>query len=433
VTNTPGHSHGGSTGPVDPATRVDPQVVTRAPGLRRRRRRVAEALRRRRRLRAGVVQLVYVATAFGLGVLVPRVSVSTSVPASKATEMLVAVGAGFVPFIGIVYSMLFLVVQFGSTTYTPRLNLFRDNRIVWHAFAFFTGVIVFAFTAVFEVGAAKETTLLVPIILGIAVLVAVTLMRGLYTAAFKSIQLASILEQLGGRGREVIDGVHPEPLPAADGGGTGRDDAVSLVETPEGGRDIRWAGRAVVLQRVDVPRFLRIVEHSDARVHLCVAPGTTIFDEDRVAVVVGGPELPEDELRAALGVGSERTFDQDPALALRLLADIALRALSPAINDPTTAVQSLDVIADLLRVLIRRDLGVVVVDGDDRTARLMVRLPTWEDYVSVALDEIIAMDPSSVQVRNRLASLLEGLEAIAPARHRPAVQQRLATLAARDA
>ncbi len=66
--------------------------------------------------------------------------------ALEEAEMLVAVGAGFVPFIGIIYSMLFLVVQFGSTMYTPRLNLFRDSPIVWHGFSFFTAVIVFALT-----------------------------------------------------------------------------------------------------------------------------------------------------------------------------------------------------------------------------------------------------------------------------------------------
>jgi uncharacterized membrane protein len=411
---------------------VDPQVVARGPGLRRRPRRVAAALSHRRRLRAGIVQVVYVVTAVVLGLVVPRISVGASVPASRATEMLVAVGAGFVPFIGIVYSMLFLVVQFGSTTYTPRLNLFRDDPIVWHAFAFFTGVIVFAFTAVFEVGAAKDTTLLVPIVLGVATLGAVTLMRALQTAAFKSIQLASILEQLGSRGRAVIDGVHPEPLLAIDDG-TSPGDGVSLIAIPVDGRDVLWPRRSAVLQRVDVPSLLRLAEHNDACIHLSVVPGATIFDCDRVAVVAGGADLSDQDVSAALGVGSERTFDQDPALALRLLADIALRALSPAINDPTTAVQSLDVIADLLRVLIRRDLGVVVVDGIGGTPRVVVRLHTWEDYVSVALDEIVNMRPSSVQVRSRLTALLEGLVGIAPTRHRAAVEQRLTTVTGPEA
>ena len=373
-----------------------------------------------------------VGAAIVLGLVVPRISVGASVPASRTTEMLVAVGAGFVPFIGIVYSMLFLVVQFGATTYTPRLNLFRDDPIVWRAFSFFTGVIVFAFTAVFEIGAKSGTSVLVLIILGLAVLVAITLMRALQNAAFKSIQLASILDQLGRRGREVIDGVHPQPLPGSDRGDVPPDTDFSLVEIPEHGRDVLWPARSTVLQWVDVPRLLRAAEHSEARIHLSVVPGTTIFDGHRVAVVTDAENLSDQAVRDALGVGSERTFDQDPALALRLLADIALRALSPAINDPTTAVQSLDVIADLLSVLIRRDLGVSMVEGADRTPRVVVRLPTWEDYVGIAVDEIVALEPRSGQVRQRLIGLLEGLLAITPPAHRLSVEQRLATVTARD-
>ena len=380
----------------------------------------------------GIVQLVYVGVAVVLGLVVPRISVGVSVPANRTTEMLVAVGAGFVPFIGIVYSMLFLVVQFGSTTYTPRLNLFRDDPIVWHSFSFFTAVIVFAFTAVFEIGRKSDTSIVCPIVLGLAVLIAITLMRALQNAAFKSIQLASILEQVSRRGREVIDGVHPEPLRGSNRGDGALDTGASVVEMPRGGRDVVWSGPWTVLQWVDVPRLLRAAERDDALVHLSVVPGASIFAGDRVGVVADGGDLSDEAVCDALGVGSERTFDQDPALALRLLADIALRALSPAINDPTTAVQSLDVMADLLGVLVRRDLGDAVVDGADRTPRVVVRLPTWEEYVSVAVDEIIAGEPRSGQVRQRLVVLLEGLLAIAPPQHRPAVEQRLAIVTARD-
>jgi uncharacterized membrane protein len=65
----------------------------------------------------------------------------------------------------------------------------------------------------------------------------------------------------------------------------------------------------------------------------------------------------------AVRTGAERTFEQDPALALRGFVDIALRAVSPAINDPTTAFQVLDSVESLLRLLIRRDLDVGEVTG----------------------------------------------------------------------
>lgn len=232
------------------------------------------------------MQLFYILAAVALGVTIPRISVGSPVPTTRATEMLVAIGAGFVPFIGIVYSMLFLVVQFGSTTFTPRLNLFRDDPIVWHAFSFFSAVIVFSFTAAFEIGSASKTTLLVPIVLGIAVLVAVALLRSLQTAAFRSIQLTSILDQVSQRGREVIDGVHPERVATRDRGGNLPDPGMFLVvETPSGGHEVRWSRRSSILQTLNVPRLLRMAEHEHARIHLCVAPGETIFSRDRVAVV----------------------------------------------------------------------------------------------------------------------------------------------------
>jgi uncharacterized membrane protein len=406
---------------------VDPPVLTRAQGLARRRRRVGPALQRRRRLRAGIVQLVYIAGAVGLGVLIPRISIGSTVPTSKATEMLVAIGAGFVPFIGIVYSMLFLVVQFGSTTFTRWLNLFRDDPIVWHAFSFFTAVIVFAFTAAFAIGTASQTTLLVPITLGIAVLLAIALLRSLQVAAFRSIQLSWIREQIGQRGREVINGVHPEILPAPDPDGRVLNDDESLIpHAPAGSHEVLWDSHSSVLQTIDAPRLLRIAEHEDARIHLCVVPGETLSQQRRVALVVGGQNLGDREVLETLRLGSERTFDQDPGLALRLLADIALRALSPAINDPTTAVQALDAISDLLRVLVRRNLGVELVDGADRTPRIVLKLPTWGDYLSVALDEIISVGFSSIHVHRRLGRLLEELVAFAPPQHREPVERRLA-------
>ena len=109
------------------------------------------------------MQLIYVLAAFALGLLVPRIPVGFTVSSVRAVDSLLAVGAGVVAFIGIVYSLLFLVVQFGSTTFTPRLNLFRDAPIVWHGFGFFTGVLVFSFTAAFSIGKDDQASGLVPI------------------------------------------------------------------------------------------------------------------------------------------------------------------------------------------------------------------------------------------------------------------------------
>jgi len=92
-------------------------------------RELARVLRRKRRLRAGSLQLLATAAAVGLAFLMPQISIGFEIPTTRAIEMLIAVGAGTVAFIGIVFSLLFLVVQFATTTFTPRLNLFRDDPI----------------------------------------------------------------------------------------------------------------------------------------------------------------------------------------------------------------------------------------------------------------------------------------------------------------
>jgi uncharacterized membrane protein len=128
-------------------------------------------------------------------------------------------------------------------------------------------------------------------------------------------------------------------------------------------------------------------------------------------------------------VGDERTFEQDPALALRLLADIALRALSPAVNDPTTAVQALDRIESLLRVLATRDLSMENVADSSGTIRVKLVLPTWDQYLAVALDEIIALPGLLPSVSHRLTRLLDDLAAIAPPSRRPELEKRRAKIA----
>ena len=389
-----------------------------------RRRELARVLRRQRRLRAGTLQLLAIVVAFALAFLTPLIHVGFDIPTTRAIEMLVAVGAGTVTFIGIVYSLLFLVVQFGSTTFTPRLNLFRDTPIVWRAFAFYTAVVVYSLTAALVIGQDEKTSAVVPIVAFVAILISIILYRQLQVTAFKSIQLASTLAQISRRGREVIDGLYTQHATAADPV-VGPDRAAAAQAADQPPQAIRWPRAAGVLQIIDVPRVLRAAERARAVIAFKVGAGETIAEGATVALVRGHttPEL-ERELLKAFTVGEERTFEQDPALALRLLADIALRALSPAVNDPTTAVQALDAMDGLLRVLATRDLNVGHVADGDGTTRIKLVLPTWEDYLAVALDEIIALPAPSPNVSRRIQRLLDELGTITPPSRRPALDAR---------
>jgi uncharacterized membrane protein len=109
-------------------------------------------------------------------------------------------------------------------------------------------------------------------------------------------------------------------------------------------------------------------------------------------------------------LGQERTALQDSKYPIRLLVDIAIRALSPAVNDPTTAVQALNQIDDLLRRLGRCRLDVGRVADSAGVLRLRYPSPTWEDFLDLALLEIMYYGATSVQVMRRLGALLDDLD-----------------------
>jgi uncharacterized membrane protein len=385
---------------------------------------LARVLRRKRRLRAGTVQLLGAATAVALAFLAPQVHIGFDIPTTRAIEMLIAVGAGTVTFIGIVFSLLFLVVQFASTTFTPRLNLFRDDPIVWRAFAFYTAVVVYSLTAALVIGRDEQTSAVVPIIAFVAVLAVIIVYRRLQMGAFQSIQLASALAQIARRGREVIDGLYVLKAPACDTT-SGPEPAHRAAADEAALRKLLWPRPAAVVQVIDVPRVLRAAERAQAVIEFKVGSGEMIA-EGAILAIVRGPadaEL-ERQVSKACIVGEERTFEQDPALAIRLLADIALRALSPAVNDPTTAVQALDTIDGLLRVLATRDLSVEQVADSTGTIRVELVLPTWDEYHAVAVDEIIALPALSPNVSRRILRLLDDLTALTPPSRQPALAAR---------
>ncbi len=118
-------------------------------------------------------------------------------------------------------------------------------------------------------------------------------------------------------------------------------------------------------------------------------------------------------------IGEGRTFEQDPKYAIRLLVDIAIKALSPAINDPTTAVQALDQIEDLLLRLGQRHLEIGTYADSDGQLRLVVPFPTWDDIIRLAFDEICAYGASSVQVMRRMNALVTDLTQAIPEERRP--------------
>ncbi len=141
-----------------------------------------------------------------------------------------------------------------------------------------------------------------------------------------------------------------------------------------------------------------------------------------------GPRAAE-QLEEMIALGDERTFDQDPAFALRMMVDIANKALSAAVNDPTTAVQVLDHIGELLGQIGMTDLDArTKLAGADPPAAVVMVTRRWEDFVTLGLTEIREFGATSVQIMRRLRALLEDLLETVRPEHRAPVEEELRRL-----
>ncbi|WP_405916149.1 DUF2254 family protein [Streptomyces sp. NBC_00728] len=374
------------------------------------------AFRRRRRLRAGLLQLLFIAVGLGLGLLVPEFTRGPVLPSRQVAEMLLATGFGVLGAATVIFSVLFLVVQWAATTFTPRLTLFRDAPIVWRTFAFAVGLTVFCATAALTIANRDEVSVVVPISAGVLLLLLLTLLRNLLLQAVSAIQLAPVLGSVTERGRRNLDALYPDarrdPGNAGDSGDLSEPDGPDGPGGPGGPggprATVRWPGGAAVLQRVDESLLAGAARAADAVVVLRVTPGTTLQHGTAVAEVYGG-ELAASAVLRGLETGAERVFDQDPGLAFRLLADIALRALSPAVNDPATAVQALDAVEDLLGRPVPARARPREVTDRGGALRVVVPLPGWDDFLRTALDDVIPAARNSPMVLIRLRTLLENL------------------------
>lgn len=237
------------------------------------------------------------------------------------------------------------------------------------------------------------------------------------------LRVANVVQRLDTAAREVFDTVYAADQPeVAD-----PDSALpSLGEQPV--QVVTHRGVGAVLVTFDRARLVRLARRGGAVVQLVPAVSDHVPPGGALLNVYGEHALSDRKLRRAVVLGDERTLDNDPAFAIRVLVDIAIRALSPAVNDPTTAVQSIDRIEDLLRYAAAKHLADGRVRDHRGSTRLVYPKPVWEDLVALALDEIRAFGAGQYQIARRVRALLDALLDDGPERRRPALLAQRALL-----
>ncbi len=357
-----------------------------------------------RRLRSGAAQLLCVFVGAVLGVAASRITGGPGLPTTRVVDMLLGIGFGVLGVASIIFSLLFLVVQWANSYLSPRLTLFRDDPIAWRTFAYVVGVFVFCVAAALTLGRRENTSVIIPLISFILVLVSLVLIRNLQVRAFASIQLAPTLGAVSARGRQILQTLRDtadDPAPP---------------DLPPLTASVTWPGSVCVLQQLDTRAVLAAAAETGTVVVMRQPIGASLRTGLAIADIHGGA-LSADTVLSMMLVGDERTFGQDPLLALRLLADIGLRALSSAVNDPATAVQTLDHMHELLADIAGHAAHSGVLTDATGSPRLILNLPTWNDYLVTALADIVALTRTlSPMVVARLMELIDDISArVAPA------------------
>lgn len=302
-------------------------------------------------------------------------------------------------------------MQFGAAAYSKRLVLlFGRDPILFNSLGMFFATFIYALAELVYVdrnGDGKVpffSTLFVGALLTLSIILLALLVQRM-----SQLQITSVLRIVGDEGRRVIR----ETYTVSEGAAAdtkAMDQRTAQIRASAPSQTLRYSGAPRAVARSDIAAFVRLAQDAQAVVVLECAVGDTVPDGALLMRVFGtGSQISENGLMRALHLCVDRTFEQDPKYPLRLLVDTAIMALSPAVNDPTTAVQSLDQIEDLLHRLGGCDLDAGYAKDANGNLRLVFPMPTWEDYLSLAFDEIRMFGNESLQVQRRLRAALRDL------------------------
>jgi uncharacterized membrane protein len=377
------------------------------------------------KLSGWVTPLLYASAALVVGMVFPRLehhyapALVSTMSAPAAMSVCSTIASGMIALTGIVFSLTFVMVQFSATAYSPRLVLWvARDPVMSHALGVFSATFLYALMVLAWVDRGASAT--VPLVSGWMVLALLLASMGMFIALIERVGMLQVNRMLiftGDQGRRAIDELYGAIASAEAGPATADLHRLTVTQT------VTHAGRPQVIQAIHVPALVAMAAASGAVIEMVAAVGDTVLETTPLLRVHGARQpLDEGALRSTLEIGDERTFEQDPKYALRLVVDIAIKALSPAINDPTTAVQALDHVEDLLIRLGRCPLEVGAFRDRQGRPRLAIPFPTWEDFLRLALDEIQSYGAESVQVMRRMKALIKNLTAVLPAERHAALR-----------
>ena len=329
------------------------------------------------------------------------------VPGAQA--MLNAIVTATLSFVVFTFGSLLVALQVASGQLTPRIiaTVLVRNDVVRYTTGLFIFTLLFAVSAINRMqGTVFQLVVFVAACLGILCFAAFLY---LIDYAARLLRPISILSRVGQAGLKVIESVYPEPTLGAN-----RSDA-PRHELGEPGRVIAHGGTSEIVLAANLHELVAQAQRSNGVIEFVPQVGDFIATDEPLFKLYGGAaSLDEGDLRSAVAFGLERTLEQDPTFAYRIIVDIALKALSPAINDPTTAVIAIDQLHRLLRKAGNRNLRTDEILAKSGQLLVIFRTPNWEDFVHLAFTEIRQCGAQNMQIARRLRAMIDNLIELCP-------------------
>ncbi|MEI5097545.1 DUF2254 domain-containing protein [Streptomyces sp. PmtG] len=332
------------------------------------------------------------------------------------------IGSAMMTFIGVVFSISLVAVQMASGQFSPRVvRLYVRSRVTKATLTVFLATFLFSLMTLTSFDSERDPRQVtsVPLVEGLLAMVMVLLSLLLFVAyvngTLRMMRIGFVIDRIAREAFRVAVKHPTEPL--VDDERLGPETARILHEGPAG-----------VLRDVHIARVVRAARRQGVVLRLVPRTGDFVVPGTPVFTVHGGPPPGRRALRYTVYVGVERTFHQDLGFGLRQLSDIALRALSPAVNDPTTAVQALDRIVQFLASVASYPLGALRHRDRRGELRLVQPVPGWSDLVDLGLTEIRGCAPGNPQVTRRLLAGIDDLLLLTPAERRTPLLRHRALL-----
>jgi uncharacterized membrane protein len=363
-----------------------------------------------------------------VALLTKQADTSVSVPAAwqytsgTATTVLSTIVGASVGLTGFVVTVTVLAIQMATGTFSARyMRIWYRDSMLKASLAVLVGTLTFSFSLLRQVGTTAVPNIGVTLA-GFLLALSLVLFLLFFDRFIHRLRPVAVAELVGKLATRVITSV----IVAAE-------QEAASVEMATGEPELVVSSRrAGALQALDVDGMVSWAKKGGHSLVMQAAVGDFVTVGQPLMVVFGGNAMPAKttrHLQSMVALGAERTIEEDAAFAIRIIVDIAVKALSAAINDPTTAVQALDHLGNVLRLLGSTPLrGELTFPDEDGIPRLRMPGPTWEDYLALGVTEIREFGAGSIQVMRRLRALLEDLRSSVRPEHLPAVEAQLSRL-----